>query len=47
MTADEEPITITLAMTDHPSPSTQAEIENKTNEILMTETGTMSIEWWY
>jgi hypothetical protein len=29
-----EPITTTLAMTDHPSQSTQAEIEIKTNENL-------------
>jgi hypothetical protein len=31
----------TLAMTDHPSPSTQVEIANKTNEILITEKGTL------
>jgi hypothetical protein len=37
--------TTTLATTDYPSPSTQAEIENKTNktnETIITEKGTMS-----
>jgi hypothetical protein len=47
--ADEEPITTTLATTDHPAPSTQAEIEieNKTNKILMTEKGTSSYACMY
>ncbi len=39
MPTDEEPISTTLAMTDHPSPSTQAEFESKPNKILTTEEG--------
>jgi hypothetical protein len=41
--ADEEPISTTLAMIDYPSSSTQAKIENKTNEILIPEKGTCHI----